>query len=76
MPKNKPEVIFMANKKRRKGDMGGIPFIRSFHAVPFTNSNEILPIFGGVDNDLAAENLANDLDMTAADKEDFRKHSE
>ncbi len=66
----------MAEKKRRKGDMGGVPFIRSYHAVPFTNANEILPIFGGVDNDLAAENLANDLDITAADKEDFRKHRE
>lgn len=53
-----------------------VPFIRSYHAVPFINMNEIPPVFGGVDNDLANENLANDFDMTAADKEDFRKYRE
>lgn len=64
----------MSDKKQREGYLGGTaPYIRSFHAVPFNNMNEILPIFGTADNDLAQENMANDLDLTAADKEDFRK---
>lgn len=50
-----------------------VPFIRSYHAVPFNNMNEIPPVFCGADNDLAAENMENDFDMTAADLQDFRK---
>ena len=53
-----------------------VPFIRSYHAVPFTNMTEIPPVFGAVDNDLAVANMENDFDMTAADKEDFRKPRE
>ncbi len=53
-----------------------VPFIRSYHAVPFTNMNEIPPVFGAVDNDLAVENMKNDFDMTAADLQDFRKPRE
>lgn len=49
-----------------------IPIIKSYHAVPFTNVNEIPLEFASVDNDLAAENLASDMDMTAADMQDFR----
>ena len=49
-----------------------IPIIKSYHAVPFTNANEIPLEFASVDNDLAAENLASDMDMTAADIQDFR----
>lgn len=49
-----------------------VPFVRSFHAVPFTNANEILPGFFAEDNDLAVENKENDLDFTVADKEDFK----
>lgn len=68
------EVIKMEKKKWRKDDMGGVvPYIRSYHAVPFNNMNEIFPIFSGVDNDLGVENMESDMDFTAADKEDFRK---
>lgn len=55
---------------------GRAPFIRSYHAVPFNNMNEILPIFNGIDNDLAQENMENDLDMTAADLQDFRRQNQ
>ena len=63
------------NKNRPKPVISGetVPFIRSYHAVPFINMNHIPPIFGAADNDLASENLANDFDMTAADKEDFTR---
>ena len=49
-----------------------VPFIRSYHAVPFNNMNEIMPVFGSVDNDLGLENMADDFNLTAADKEDFK----
>lgn len=66
------------NKNREKPVISGetVPFIRSYHAVPFINMNHISPVFGAADNDLAEENMANDFDMTAADKEDFRKRRE
>ena len=66
----------MSRKKRsRKSLVSGetMPFIRSYHAVPFINMNEIPPVFGAADNDLAVENMENDFDMTAADKEDFKR---
>lgn len=71
----------MADKKdksRRKKVVAGetFPFIQSYHAVPFINMNHIPPVFGAADNDLAAENMANDFDMTAADKEDFKRRRE
>lgn len=75
---NNSEVIIMAEKKRHKKPVISgetVPFIRSYHAVPFINMNEIPPVFGAADNDLAVDNMANDFDMTAADKEDFRNKS-
>ncbi len=53
-----------------------VPFIRSYHAVPFINMNEIPPVFGAADNDLAVENMQNDFDMTAADLQDFKRPRE
>lgn len=49
------------------------PYVKSYHAVPFTNANEIPPVFAAIDNDLAVENIENDFDMTAADLEDFKR---
>lgn len=47
------------------------PIIKTYHAVPFTNQNEIPPAYGFTDNDLAVENIENDFDLTAADKQDL-----
>lgn len=60
-------------KKKAINSEKTLPFVRSFHAVPFTNANEILPGFFAGDNDLAIENMKNDFDMTAADLQDFKK---
>lgn len=50
-----------------------IPYVKSYHAVPFTNANEIPPAFTAIDNDLAVENIESDFDMTAADLQDFKR---
>lgn len=50
-----------------------VPYVKSYHAVPFTNANEIPPAFAAIDNDLAVENIENDFDMTAADLQDFKR---
>ena len=38
-------------------------------AVP--HADMIPPVFPAIDNDLAVENLVNDFDMTAADRQDL-----
>lgn len=50
-----------------------VPFIKSYHAVPFNNMNEIPPVFLSSDNDLAVDNMKNDFDMTGAKLQNFRK---
>ena len=42
-----------------------------YHGVPHTE-DKIPSVFPAIDNDLAAENLVNDFDMTAADLQDLR----
>ena len=41
-----------------------------YHARP--HGTEIPAAFRGIDNDLAAENMLNDFDMTAADLQDLK----
>lgn len=42
-----------------------------YHAVP--HSDNIPPVFRAIDNDLAAENMVNDFDMTMADLQDLEE---
>lgn len=44
-----------------------------YHAVPHAATDAIPPVFPAIDNDLAAENLENDFDMTAADLLDLEE---
>lgn len=80
-PKNEvapvPEISGKAKSGKVKADpiIKGekFPYIKSYHAVPFTNANEIPPAFVAIDNDLAVENIESDFDMTAADLQDFKR---
>lgn len=42
-----------------------------YHARPHANPDNIPAVFSAIDNDLAVENLENDFDMTAADRQDL-----
>lgn len=39
-------------------------------------TEEIPPVLVAIDNDLAVENLENDFDMTAADRQDLQERTE
>lgn len=43
-----------------------------YHTAPHAAATEIPDAFPAIDNDLAAENLLNDFDMTAADLQDLK----
>ena len=67
-----PEITGKAKSGKVKarplipGTMGKV-----YHAVP--HAEKIPPAFPAIDNDLAVENLANDFDMTMADRQDLEK---
>lgn len=42
-------------------------------SVPQAGTGKIPAAFPAIDNDLAAENMVNDFDMTAADLQDLQK---
>ena len=44
-----------------------------YHAVPHAAADEIPDAFPAIDNDLAAEHLLNDFDMTPADLQDLKE---
>ena len=52
------------------GEQGGIGKV--YHGIPHSESDNIPAVFGAIDNDLAAENILNDFDMTAADMQDLK----
>lgn len=80
-PKNDVEPVPEISGKAKSGKVKAslvlkeeeIPYVKSYHAVPFTNANEIPPAFTAIDNDLAVENIESDFDMTAADLQDFKR---
>lgn len=43
-----------------------------YHGIPHNESDNIPDAFSAIDNDLAAENILNDFDMTAADMQDLK----
>ena len=42
-----------------------------YHGTPYSEETKIPEVFPAIDNDLAVENLTNDFDMTAADRQDL-----
>ena len=44
-----------------------------YHGIPHSESDNIPAAFSAIDNDLAAENILNDYDMTAADMQDLKE---
>ncbi len=61
--------------KAKSGKIKARPLIagekgKVYHAVP--HAEEIPAVFPAIDNDLAVENLENDFDMTAADRQDLK----
>lgn len=42
-----------------------------YHGTPHSEEAKIPEVFPAIDNDLAVENLTNDFDMTAADRQDL-----
>ena len=61
--------------KERVGEAYVSPFIpinRSFHAVAQTEEKSLPPEYPVFDNDLAVDNIRSDMNLTAADREDFK----
>lgn len=61
--------------KAKSGKVKARPMIpgtagKVYHAVP--HADTIPPVYAAIDNDLAVENLENDFDMTAADRQDLK----
>jgi len=61
--------------KAKSGKIKARPLIpgengKVYHGVP--HAEEIPAAFPAIDNDLAVENLENDFDMTAADRQDLK----
>lgn len=71
-----PEIQGKARSGREKarplitGEQGGNGKV--FHGIPHSEFDTIPAAFGAIDNDLAAENILNDFDMTAADMQDLK----
>ena len=77
-PKHKKNTfapVPIISGKAKSGKVKANPLIagaagKVYHGVPHEES--ISSAFPAIDNDLAAENLTNDFDMTAADLQDLR----
>ena len=77
-PKNDTAPVPEISGKVKSGKAKARPLIagaagKVYHAVPHAAADEIPAAFPAIDNDLAAENLLNDFDMTAADLQDLKK---
>ena len=73
--KNTFAPVPIISGKAKSGKVKANPLIagaegKVYHRVPHEES--ISSAFPAIDNDLAAENLTNDFDMTAADLQDLR----
>ncbi len=73
--KNPSGSVPILNGKAKTGKEKANPLIpggggKVYHSVPHT-PERIPAAFGVIDNDLAAENLTNDFDLTAADLQDL-----
>ena len=68
-----PEIRGKAKMKKQKAApiIAGTksPSLKVFHTVPFEEEEPIPPVYRALDNDLARDNLENDL--TAADIQDL-----
>lgn len=79
-PEHRKNTVFPVpaiNGKAKSGKVRANPLIAGtagmvYHTVPH-KEDKISPVFPAIDNDLAAENLANDFDMTAADLQDLQQ---
>ncbi|MBQ9838617.1 MAG: hypothetical protein IJO56_03855 [Oscillospiraceae bacterium] len=73
--KNTAAPVSQISGKAKSGKVKASPLIPHtngmvYHSVP--HSEDKLPaVFPAIDNDLAVENLTNDFDMTAADRQDL-----
>lgn len=70
----------LVSGKAKSGKMKAKPLIpgthgKVYHAVPHAAADAIPAVFPAIDNDLAAENLENDFDMTAADLLDLKEET-
>lgn len=73
-PKNDVPPVPQLQGKAKTGKQKARPLItgtvgKVFHAVP--HEDRTPAVFPAIDNDLAVENLVNDFDMTAADRQDL-----
>ncbi len=62
--------------KAKSGKVKARPLIpgtmgKVYHTVPYASADKIPAVFPAIDNDLAVENIQNDFDMTAADRQDL-----
>ena len=74
--KNDAVPVPKIHGKAKHGHRKALPLIpggegKVYHGVP--HSENIPTAFRGIDNDLAAENMVNDFDMTMADLQDLEE---
>ena len=74
-PRNDAPAVPEIQGKAKSGKVKARPLIpgengKVYHGVP--HAEEIPAAFPAIDNDLAVENLENDFDMTAADRQDLK----
>jgi len=73
--KNPFPSVPIINGKAKSGKVKANPLIpgtegKVYHGIPH-GEDSISPAFRAIDNDLAAENMTNDFDMTTADLQDL-----
>ncbi len=74
--KNEENPVPLISGKAKSGKIKARPMIaggngKVFHTTPPVSAEKIPSAYGPSDNDLAVENLENDFDMTAADRQDL-----
>lgn len=73
-----PAPVPALQGKEKSGKRNANPMIpgtngKVYHTAPHPSQTDLVDAFAGTGNDLGAENLANDMDMTAAELLDLER---